>query len=137
MLRSGLVALRSILNEVVAQLLDDVGNFLRSGGFSVDGDDDTSVGLHAVDSLLALLGTQDAIGSRQKDELGLTQNDSVSLEMGHFGVVCCESGGLGSCEIEVGALGPDGSVQSDDGGALNQAGANQLIVDVILPAHFT
>ena len=124
------------MNEVIAQLFDDVSDFLRSGGLLVDGDDDGGVGLDAVDSFLVLLASEDGFSSGEENELGLGQDDAVSLEMSRVRVVGGEGLGFSGRKIQIRGLGPNGSIQSDDGGGLDQSSANQLFVDVILPRHF-
>ena len=91
--------------EIVAQPLGDVGGFGGQHGIIVDSDQNGLVGLHDVDSALALLPTQHVLVaaeekvllSRQVDpgtrkrrlkvkEIFKTQNIPFKYEIGHVGV---------------------------------------------------
>ena len=101
MLAHSSASLVTVAHEVLAKLLHDIGSLLGSGRFLVHGNNNgckrgkcqncltvcsfqllvTFLGLHAVETALVLLGTQDSIGAGEEDEPRPSQSDAIGLEV--------------------------------------------------------
>ena len=125
------------LIEIITQLLDDSGSLRCSYRLLVNSNDDACLVLDTMKTLLVFLGPQDAIGCRQENEPSAAQSDAITLEVRHIRVILRHCHDFGARQVKVGRLGPQRSVRSDNGGGFDASGSDQLVVNVILPRHFT
>ena len=101
----------------------------------VEANDDALVGLDGDDTISTLLAVDSVAVSADAHELDAVDDDTRAAGEVGVGEVADEVGVLVGAEVEVGGLGPELTLEADDGALLDAAGGDELGIEIRLPRH--
>ena len=102
----------------------------------VEADDDALVGLDGDDAIRALLAVDGVAISADAHELVAVDDDTRGAGEAGVAEVADEVDVLVGLEVEVSGLGPELTLETDDGALLDATGGDELSIEIRLPGHF-